>query len=591
MVSSKLLVYYDPKLPLYLACDASDYGIGAVISHVFRWAEHPIAYASHSLSKAERNYPQIEKEGLSIIFGVKRFHQFLYGRDFTLITDHKPLTAILGPRKGVPTLAAARLQRWALFLSAYTYTIKYRETNLHSNADALSRLPLDCFDNNECCVHDSLFSLGQVEALPLTAKQLAAATRSDPVLSRVVQYTRSGWPAQPPQDCQAYYRHRFELTVEGQCLLWGIHVIVPPKYRHHVLKQLHSDHIGIVRMKSLARSHVWWPGIDSEVETLVKSCLPCQSIRASPPRAPLNPWVWPSKPWSRIHVDFAGLYRGHTYFVIVDAFSKWVEVMDMPSITSERTIVVLRDLFARYGLPDQLVSDNGTQFTSSEFQVFMKQNGIKHIRCAPYHPATNGAAERFVQTLKKALRGGKEDGKSPQHLLSSFLLKYRSTPHSVTGETPSMLFLGRQVKTLLDLLKPCVEVKVRNRQADQKKSHDGHCRAREFEVGDLVMAEVHVGNATEWKPASVIQRTGLVSYVVQLDGGTQKRCHVDQLRSRLEQSVQQEVGDNGTAAEAMSEDSDDEEEDGIGVSPPNPQSEPQEPRYPRRERKPPDRFM
>ena len=104
------------------------------------------------------------------------------------------------------------------------------------------------------------------------------------------------------------------------------------------------------------------------------------------------------------------------------------------------------------------------------------------------------------------------------------------------------------------------------------------------------MAEVHVGNATEWKPASVIQRTGPVSYIVQLDGGTQKRCHVEQLRSRLELSVQQEVGDNGTAAEAMSEDSDD-EEDGIDVSPPNPQSEPQEPRYPRRERKPPDRFM
>ena len=274
LVSSKLLVHYDPKLPLYLACDASDYGIGAVILHMFSdGSEHPIAYASRSLSKAECNYPQIEKEALSIIFGVKRFHQFLYGRDFTLITDHKPLTAILGPRKGVPTLAAARLQRWALFLSAYTYTIKYRETNLHSNADALSRLPLDCFDNNECCVHDSLFSLGQVEALPLTAKQLAAATRSDPVLSRVVQYTRSGWPAQPPQDCQVYYRRRFELTVEGQCLLWGIRVIVPPKYRHHVLKQLHSDHIGIVRMKSLARSHVWWPGIDSEVETDVNSKL------------------------------------------------------------------------------------------------------------------------------------------------------------------------------------------------------------------------------------------------------------------------------------------------------------------------------
>ena len=140
--SDALLVHYDAKRELRLACDASSYGVGAVISHVMDdGQERPIAFASRTLSASERNYAQIEKEALSLVFGVKRFHQFLYGRKFTLMTDHKPLQAILGPKSAVPTLAAARMQRWALVLSAYDYDLMYRRSEGHSNADGLSRLP------------------------------------------------------------------------------------------------------------------------------------------------------------------------------------------------------------------------------------------------------------------------------------------------------------------------------------------------------------------------------------------------------------------------------------------------------------------
>ena len=136
-------MHYNPSLPLKLAGDASAYGVGAVISHVMEdGSERPIPYASQTLSTPERNYAQVEKEALSLVFGVKKFHSYLYGRKFTLVTDHKPFTTILGPKNNVPPLAAARLQCWALALSAYSYDIEFRPTAAHGNADGLSRLPL-----------------------------------------------------------------------------------------------------------------------------------------------------------------------------------------------------------------------------------------------------------------------------------------------------------------------------------------------------------------------------------------------------------------------------------------------------------------
>ena len=143
LVSSDVLMHYNPDLPIVMAGDASTYGVGAVIAHVLpNGTERPVAFATRTLTNSERNYAQVEKEALSLIFGVKRFHSYLYGRTFTIIADHKPLTAILGPKKGIPPLAAARLQRWAWILSAYQYDLKFRPTGQHGNADGLSRLPL-----------------------------------------------------------------------------------------------------------------------------------------------------------------------------------------------------------------------------------------------------------------------------------------------------------------------------------------------------------------------------------------------------------------------------------------------------------------
>ena len=159
-------------------------------------------------------------------------------------------------------------------------------------------------------------------------------------------------------------------------------------------------HPGCGKMKALARSYVWWPGIDIEIETMVKSCSKCQKFRHSPPAAPLHMWEWPEQPWNRLHLDFARPFLEHQFLVLVDSHSKWMEAHIMTSIVASRTIEKLRVIFATHGLPAKIVTDNGPTFISHEFRDFLKECGILHVTSAPYHPATNGLAEHGVQTLK-----------------------------------------------------------------------------------------------------------------------------------------------------------------------------------------------
>ena len=188
--STNVLVHYDPKLPLILECDASSYGIGAVISHQFPdGVERPIAYASRSLNNAEKNYSQIEKKGLAIIFGLSKFYMYLHARKLILCTDHKPLLKIFAPDSATPVLAAARLQRWSLLLASYHYEIRYKSSTEIPNADALSRLPLK--NQNDSSVEESIYNVAdqQLNRHPVSAKQIARETARDKILSKVLTFT------------------------------------------------------------------------------------------------------------------------------------------------------------------------------------------------------------------------------------------------------------------------------------------------------------------------------------------------------------------------------------------------------------------
>ncbi|XP_062620753.1 uncharacterized protein K02A2.6-like [Saccostrea cucullata] len=449
--SDKVLVHYDPCKKLLLACDASPYGIGAVLSHQMEdGSERPISYASRTLTAAERNYSQLEKESLSIIFGIKKFHQYLFGRPVTIVTDHKPLIGLFSEDKQIPSMAASRIQRWALTLAAYEYRIVYKEGRNHGNADGLSRLPLKTKETDTPMPLDTSMILNHIDELPVTCKDIRLWTRRDHVLSKVLHFILNGWPDKcPEEECKPYFERRTELSSNDGCILWGNRVVVPSPGRKCMIDELHEGHPGITRMKSLARSYVWWPNMDSELERCVRECEDCQVNMKNPALAPLHPWEYPSKPWSRLHIDFAGPFMDNMYFVIMDAYSKWLEVIVMKNITTRTTIDKLRSVFATHGLPEVIVSDNGPSFTSKEFEKFIAKNGIRHIKTSPYHPSSNGCAERAVQTFKTAIK--KITGGTIQERVHKFLFNYRITPQSTTGLTPSEMLMNRKLRSRLNL--------------------------------------------------------------------------------------------------------------------------------------------
>jgi hypothetical protein len=519
--SENVLVHFDSKLPLGLSCDASNVGVGAVLFHRFPdGSERPIASVSKTLTDCQRNYSQIQKEALAIVFGLKKFFQYLYGRRFTLVTDHRPLLALFGPGKDIPLLAANRLARWALLLSQFDYRIEYRKTADHANADALSRLPCasdTSFDGEESeddaemvCAIDSITE----RVTPADHGSLARQSAADPVISAVLRFTREGWPPKKSDEgseMERYRRIAETLSVCNGCLIHGSRVVIPASMRREVLNLLHLGHFGMQRMKQLARTAVYWPNIDEDIEATCRHCVPCGEHQNKPPKPAIHPWMLPEKPWSRLHLDHAINFMGTNWLLVTDAYSKYPCIHPTQSVSASATIDLLEQDFAHFGYPHTLVTDNASAFLSEEFQSWCKERGIVHLTGAPYHPATNGSAERLVQTFKQALR---KSSLPPRKALQEFLMQFRRTPNS-SGYSPSELLNSRQIRTKIDTLLPSPAHAAQGKQTKEaSKAHREETVAkvvRTYQVGDPVYA-LYFGPRRDkegrWVPAVVTKRKG-----------------------------------------------------------------------------------
>ena len=465
---------------------------------------------------------------------MKKFHSYLFGHSFELVTDHKPLLALLSEHRGTSPQAFARIRRWSLLLSMYEYTLKFRRTEAHGNVDALSRLPPPVAPAKTETPPELVLLMEHLEDSPVTADHIRVWTRRDPSLSSVVQFLHQGWPTQSSPELHPFWSKKSELSLHQGCILWGLRVVVPVQGREAVLQELHEEHPRMTKMKALARMHVWWPGMEKDIETTVRTCAKCQTVRAAPPVAPLHPWKWPTRPWARLHLDYAGPFLGKVFLVVIDAHSKWIEAICTPSSTSDMVIQELRTLFAQFGLPDTIVTDNGSCFVSEEFETFLRENGIMHITSAPYHPSTNGLAERAVQVLKQGLK--KVTTGSLKTRLARVLLSYRITPQSSIGVSPAELLLSRCPRTRLDLLKPNLAVKVENKQLQQKVDHDRAARSRSFNADETVYVR-NFGPGQKWLQGTIVATTGPVSYRVLLEDGRVWRRNQDHMRQRWEKQV------------------------------------------------------
>ena len=364
-------------------------------------------------------------------------------------------------------------------------------------------------------------------------------TAKDPILSQLMRFVKEGWPHAFSEELKDFKKLENSLSTENGCVFYGLRVIIPSTLRNHILKLLHLGHFGMQRMKQLARSTVYWPRIDFDIEDLCRKCTSCGQFQNKPDKPSIHPWMMPEKPWSRLHLDHAINFLGRNWLVLVDAYSKYPCIHPTTSTSSKSTTAILEQEFAHFGYPHTLVTDNATTFMCQEFQAWCKQRGIVHLTGAPYHPATNGAAERLIQSFKQALR---KSSLPPKEALQEFLMQYRRIPFA-SGLSPSELLNGRRIRTKIDTLVPSIPHLLQGRQSRQASKHSN---AEDSEVVSKVEHHYSLGDPCyalyfgprrdrdpRWVPAIVTKVHGTRSVNVRvIPRGPTWRRHLDQLRPR-----------------------------------------------------------
>ena len=541
ILNSSALAPFDPSLQTYVTTDASDVGLGAVLSQLHPEGERVVAFASCTLSAAQRKYSVTDREGLACVWACQKWHKYLWGKEFVLRTDHAALRSLLSA-KGIGR-ASMRMSRWAVKLMTYTFQVQHIQGKANQ-ADGISRLP----GSHQVAEEEDQLVAALEELMPaVSSADIAAAGSEDDEVRALTSQIPQRWPfslKNVPSALKPYFKYRHELSIEKGMVFRGERIVVPSSLRTRVIAVAHESHPGIVRTKQRLRAIFWWPGMDSEVEEAIRSCPTCSVADKSAKtcRTPLIPVPLPAAAWDKVAVDFIGPMQGPASqrygIVLTDYYSKWPEVAFVGEPSSDAVIDFLTSVASREGWPKELVSDNGTHFTSSKFALFLQANGVKHIKVSPYHPAGSGAVERFNRSLKSAIQTGDQQGADRRRHVQRFLMVYRATPHATTGRSPSELLHGRRLRTSLENAvvrssdsndDGAVQQRVRDKQRKMKRYHDRTASKPNIKVGDLVryrlMPRPRKGRPQFSKPCVVIAQRGPVSF--ELEGGI--RVHAERL--------------------------------------------------------------
>lgn len=537
ITSNQVLAMYDPEKEIIVAADASPYGVGAAMSHVINGVEKPVLFASSTLSPAEKNYSQPQREALAIVFALRKFYKYIYGKKFKIETDAQCLRDLFNPKKGISPVAAARLQRWAIYLSMYDYEIKHKSGTRMGHVDALSRLPVEGKTDVDV-EHLNFINFGV--DIPIESKDIEEGTRDDPILCKVYQYVLKGWPSKVSPEFSPYFLKRNSLSTESNCLYYINRVIIPERFRQKMLTTLHECHTGIVRMKMMARQYVWWPLIDQEIENFVNECLACQQTQPVKKCFTTSKWKMTLYPFERVHIDF-GKHSGKDLLIISDAYTKYCDVKVMSCTQLFKVEEKLTDFFSVFGLPSELVSDNGPPFQSNGFEKFCERHKIKLTHSPPWHPPSNGQAERSVRTVKQCLYKfllGVESGLPIQKKIQKFIMYHNNSPSTATGKSPSELIFAFKPRTLLDLVNLKYKAEVDTVNINKVKSEEGEKNSK-FKIDQKVLYKNHFKNFVHWIPAKVLQIVSKFTYLIRVYDSV-RFVHEDQLKvSKLNDSCHQ----------------------------------------------------
>ena len=526
------LQFYNVERPTRVSADASSYGLGGALMQLHDDQWKPVAFCSRTLTPAECNYAQIEKECLASVWACEKFARYLCGlENISLVTDHKPLVPLINTKdlSDVPV----RCQRLLMRLMNFSVQAEYHPGHTLVVADTLSRIPINgeahtAQEEDVRCFVGSI--INAIPASPKRLEEIREATKKDQTLSKAIKLTLSGWPHKQkdvPDDLVPFFKQKSNLSVIDGLLTFGSRIVIPEALQADVTHRLHDGHLGVEKCLQKAKMCVWWPKMTDQVKAKVGNCELCRTLAPAQRKQPLMPTKLPEGPWKRLGADLC-FHKGCHYLVVVDYFSRFIEILKMSSDTTTANVISkLKAIFARFGIPNEIVSDNGPQFSSSQFAEFMKTCGTMHTTSSPHHPSSNGAAERAVQTAKKIL--SQEDPWLG-------LLAYRSSPLKATGFSPSQLLMGRNLQTTIPCLPSALKPKwpsARQVQRNDKIAKEGYATYYNRRHGARPLAELQKGQQVlirtdgddHWTKKGTVQEHAAQprSYFVETDRGIVRR--------------------------------------------------------------------